>query len=50
VMLVRMLNLWLPDSVFGDDHMWAAYGILGAAFSVIGLWALHRRHSAPDPA
>jgi hypothetical protein len=47
VMLVRLLNLYLPDSVFGEDHMWAAYGILGIVFSAVGLVLLQKRHPAP---
>ena len=27
--------------------MWAAYGILGLAFSIVGLVLLHKRHPAP---
>ena len=33
VLLVRLLDVYLPDSVFGEDHMWAAYLILGLACS-----------------
>lgn len=46
VMLVRLLDVYLPDAVFGEDHMWAAYGILGIVFSVVGLVLLHKRHPA----
>jgi hypothetical protein len=47
VMLVRLIDVYLPDSVFGEDHMWAADGILGLVFSVVGLVLLHKRHPAP---
>jgi hypothetical protein len=47
VMLVRLIDVDLPDSVVGEDHMWAAYGILGLVFSVVGLVLLHKRHPAP---
>jgi hypothetical protein len=47
VMLVRIIDVYLPDSVFGEDHMWAAYGILGIVFSAVGLVLLHKRHPAP---
>jgi hypothetical protein len=42
---VRLLNSYLPDSVFGEDHMWATYLILGAVFVIVGglLWV--RRHT-----
>ena len=48
VMLVRILDTYLPDSVFGEDHMWAAYGILGAVFTIAGLLLLRRRSTLPD--
>ena len=50
VMLVRLLDVHLPDAVFGDDHMWAAYAILGLAFAIAGLVLLHKRHPSPDAA
>jgi hypothetical protein len=45
---VRLLDVYLPDAVFGEDHMWAAYLIMGLAFVVPGgvLWA--RRHQAGE--
>ena len=47
-MLVRLLDVYLPDSVFGEDHMWAAYGILGARCSPSsGLVLLRKRQPAP---
>jgi len=48
VMLVRIIDTYLPDSVFGEDHMWAAYGILGAVFTIAGLLLLRRRSTLPD--
>ena len=45
-MLVRLLDVYLPDSVFGEDHMWAAYGILGTVISVVGLVLLQQAHPA----
>ena len=48
VLLVRLLNVYLPDSVFGEDHMWAAYLILGGVISVVGLVLLSKRSSAPS--
>jgi hypothetical protein len=40
VMAVRVLDNYLPDAVFGEDHMWAAYLILGVVFllSAAVLW------------
>lgn len=44
IMAIRLLDSYLPDAVFGEDHMWAAYLILGVVFVVTGgvLWG--RRH------
>lgn len=41
---VRVLDTYLPDSVFGEDHIWAAYLILGLLFVIAGavLWARRR--------
>ena len=36
VMVVRALDVWLPDAVFGETHMWAAHGILGVVFLLLG--------------
>jgi hypothetical protein len=40
VAAVRLIDVYLPDSVFGEDHMWAAYLILGLVFMVAAavLW------------
>ena len=48
VLLARLLNVYLPESVFGEDHMWAAYLILGGVISVVGLVLLSKRSSAPS--
>ncbi len=45
VLLVRILDAYLPDSVFGEQHVWAAHGIVGLVFSAFGLWALSKRSS-----
>ena len=41
ILLVRLLNNYLPDSVFGEEHVWAAHLLIGLAFSGIALvlWA-----------
>lgn len=33
---VRALNNYLPDSVFGETHTWAAHGIIGLVFVLAG--------------
>jgi hypothetical protein len=39
---VRLIDNYLPDAWFGEDHMWATYLILGAVFLIAGivLWML----------
>ena len=49
-MFVRILDVYLPDAVFGEDHIWAAYGILGAVFSVAGVVLLSKRSTPSDDA
>jgi hypothetical protein len=34
VMGARLLNNYLPDAVFGEDHMWAVYLIIGLLFLI----------------
>ncbi|HSP03332.1 MAG TPA: hypothetical protein VLR27_07525 [Acidimicrobiales bacterium] len=34
----RVLDAYLPDAVFGDDHTWAAHTILGAILVLAGLF------------
>ena len=46
IALVRIVDNYLPDDVFGEDHMWATYLIIGGAFSLIGL-VLWSRRKAP---
>lgn len=35
---VRALNVYLPDSVFGETHTWAAHTLLGAVLVAAGLF------------
>lgn len=41
VAAIRVLDAYLPSSVFGDEHVWAAHGIVGLVFSLAGmaLWS-----------
>lgn len=45
---VRLLDSYLPDSVFGTEHTWAAHLIIGLLFVIVGgvLWT--RRQAAPS--
>jgi hypothetical protein len=44
---VRLVDSYLPDSVFGEDHTWAAHLIIGLAFVIIGAVLWLQRHRAP---
>ena len=48
IVLVRVLDAYLPDSVFGEDHVWAVYLLLGLPIFVAGLVLLAKRHT-PEP-
>ena len=41
ILVVRLLNNYLPDSVFGTEHVWAAHLLIGLVFSgfALVLWA-----------
>jgi hypothetical protein len=45
---LRVIDSYLPDAVFGEDHMWAAYLILGLLLVIGGgvLWS--RRHAGRE--
>lgn len=45
---VRALDAYLPDSLFGEDHTWAAHLIVGLLFCAAGMVAWSKR-SGPDP-
>lgn len=43
IALVRLLDSYLPDAVFGETHTWAAHLITGLVFSIVGLFAWSKR-------
>ncbi|MEY2453531.1 MAG: hypothetical protein QOD92_3105 [Acidimicrobiaceae bacterium] len=43
ILLVRLLNNYLPDSVFGEEHVWAAHLLIGLVFSGAALWLWAKR-------
>ena len=43
IALVRVVDNYLPDAWFGDDHIWATYLIIGTIFSLAGLVLWSRR-------
>lgn len=44
---VRLLDAYLPDAVFGEDHTWAAHGLIGLLLTGAGMFMWSRR-SADD--
>jgi hypothetical protein len=47
IIVVRILDVYLPDSVFGEEHVWVAHLITGVVFTGFGLWALALARRAP---
>lgn len=45
---VRLLDAYLPDAVFGEQHTWAAHLIVGLLFSIAGMWAWSKRTGPAD--
>ncbi|HEX2384724.1 MAG TPA: hypothetical protein VHI95_18920 [Acidimicrobiales bacterium] len=43
ILAIRLLNNYLPDAIFGEEHMWAAYFIVGALLCVIAFWLWMQR-------
>lgn len=39
---LRLIDSYLPDAVFGEQHMWASYLVLGLPLTLIGLILLVR--------
>jgi hypothetical protein len=50
IVIGRLADNYLPDSVFGEQHMWAAHLILGLLFSLFGLILWAKRKPRPDAA
>jgi hypothetical protein len=42
--LVRLVDNYLPDSVFGEDHMWVTYLVFGVPMLIAGMVLWVRRH------
>jgi hypothetical protein len=47
VAAVRVLDSYLPDSLFGETHTWAAHLLLGLVFTLAGLVLWLRRRPRP---
>jgi len=52
ITLIRLFDDVLPDSVFGEDHIWFVYLVLGLLFCIAGavLWRLRRMREETVPA
>ena len=40
---IRVIDSYLPDAVFGEDHTWAAHAIVGSVLSIAGAVCWARR-------
>lgn len=49
ILLVRLLDVALPDSIFGTHHIWLVYLILGTAFVGVGALLWSRRRPREEP-
>jgi hypothetical protein len=45
---VRLLDVYLPDSVFGEDHVWVVYLMIGLVLVVAGAVSWSRRRPARE--
>jgi hypothetical protein len=43
---VRLIDNYLPDAAFGEEHVWATYLIIGLVFVVAGAVLWLRRYGA----
>jgi uncharacterized BrkB/YihY/UPF0761 family membrane protein len=50
ILAARVLDNYLPDSLFGEQHMWAAHLVLGLVFSLAGLFLWTKRKPRPAAA
>lgn len=41
--LVRFVNVYLPDAVVGERHMWASYLLIGILFTGVGFFLWSKR-------
>ena len=50
IAFVRLLDVYLPDAVFGETHVWAAHLLVGAAFTLAGVFAWSKRNASVEDA
>ena len=49
IMMVRLLNNYIPDALFGEQHVWVAYTITGLIFLGLGfvIWPMRKPKLQP---
>jgi uncharacterized BrkB/YihY/UPF0761 family membrane protein len=50
ILAVRVANNYLPDSVFGEEHVWAAHVLIGLVFSIVALFLWRKTKPRADEA
>src|SRR5262245_34261642 len=45
---VRIIDVYLPDAIFGETHTWAAHMIIGLVLTLAGFVLWIRRHPPPE--
>ena len=50
ILAVRLANNYLPDSVFGEEHVWAAHVLIGLVFSILALLLWRKTKPRADEA
>ena len=48
ILLVRLADNYLPDAVFGKEHVWAAHLLIGLLFLVSALLLWSKRKPQPN--
>jgi hypothetical protein len=48
ITLVRLFDDVLPDSVFGEHHIWFVYLVLGLLFCIAGAVLWHQRRAREE--
>jgi hypothetical protein len=49
IALVRLLDAYLPDAWFGEQHVWAAHLTLGTPLFLGGVYCLRKARRTKDP-
>jgi hypothetical protein len=49
ISLVRIVDVYLPEDVFGEENTWFAHLVVGLPFVVAGLFLWSRRRARSEP-